>query len=300
MQTAKKQRTLSSDSEPAVLETIVIADEENDNSEDEEERCKERIENNLNSIPGTLNSNSENQESGNDSPVVTTTTPAHHLKRKFDAINHGSTPHGETIDLTDDNYVDLTHEDTVVPTQYPHFHQQVTGPELNTLRHTFLGFFPFCPPTFTHGDKFFLRTTTTPSSLHTTTTTTRIFDFEQTSDNESVLTSEDSGSECDTPSDEIEIPKQPLPNKDPKPPVIPTTIIISDSPEKKIKSIDTRTPSKQNLICSICLEKINNTTATVCGHIFCKVCIQNAIKKQKKCPLCRKNLTMNNIHPLFL
>ncbi|KAJ0988725.1 hypothetical protein J5N97_007081 [Dioscorea zingiberensis] len=54
------------------------------------------------------------------------------------------------------------------------------------------------------------------------------------------------------------------------------------------------------LKCVICMEAMKEETSTVCGHVFCKACIINAIQVQKKCPTCREKLTINNIHRIYL
>lgn len=60
-------------------------------------------------------------------------------------------------------------------------------------------------------------------------------------------------------------------------------------------------PSKDiQLTCAICMDSMKEETSTVCGHIFCRVCILGAIKTQKKCPTCRRKLTNSNIHRIFL
>lgn len=61
-------------------------------------------------------------------------------------------------------------------------------------------------------------------------------------------------------------------------------------------------PPKQSAgpSCAICLDTITQMTATTCGHVFCKVCIEEAITAHKMCPICRARLTYHRIHPLFL
>lgn len=39
--------------------------------------------------------------------------------------------------------------------------------------------------------------------------------------------------------------------------------------------------------------------STVCGHIFCKDCIQIVIKTSKNCPKCRRKLSQKQYHPIF-
>lgn len=47
--------------------------------------------------------------------------------------------------------------------------------------------------------------------------------------------------------------------------------------------------------CVICFDDIVALTITSCGHFFCKQCVQNAVSSQKKCPVCRNPLTMNQL-----
>jgi hypothetical protein len=57
------------------------------------------------------------------------------------------------------------------------------------------------------------------------------------------------------------------------------------------------------LKCTVCLELASETTqlcSTVCGHIFCVDCLQNALKVDKKCPNCRKKLNKNQYHRIYL
>ncbi|XP_077228692.1 uncharacterized protein LOC143861700 isoform X2 [Tasmannia lanceolata] len=54
------------------------------------------------------------------------------------------------------------------------------------------------------------------------------------------------------------------------------------------------------LRCSICMDTMKEETSTVCGHVFCKPCISNAICLQKKCPTCRENLSLTSIHRIYL
>tara|TARA_Y100001933_G_C18508235_1_gene359583 strand:- start:95 stop:382 length:288 start_codon:yes stop_codon:yes gene_type:complete len=45
--------------------------------------------------------------------------------------------------------------------------------------------------------------------------------------------------------------------------------------------------------CPICFEEITekkNMKKTICGHKFCKECIEEWREKESSCPLCRENL----------
>lgn len=95
-------------------------------------------------------------------------------------------------------------------------------------------------------------------------------------------------------------------------PIVP--INISDDGEedvpKYVKKRKHGHPSSSNglpvevkevkLTCAICMDSMKEETSTICGHIFCRNCIVSAIQFQKKCPTCRRKLSMNNIHRIFL
>lgn len=53
--------------------------------------------------------------------------------------------------------------------------------------------------------------------------------------------------------------------------------------------------------CSICFENIQlrQPTSTVCGHMFCRGCITQAIDITKRCPICKRKLTNKQIHSLY-
>ncbi|KAG1330891.1 E3 ubiquitin-protein ligase RNF4 [Cocos nucifera] len=52
--------------------------------------------------------------------------------------------------------------------------------------------------------------------------------------------------------------------------------------------------------CPVCMNPLVEASSTICGHIFCDSCIKASIKAQKKCPTCRRKLTMNNFHRVYL
>ncbi|KNC54784.1 uncharacterized protein AMSG_01636 [Thecamonas trahens ATCC 50062] len=54
------------------------------------------------------------------------------------------------------------------------------------------------------------------------------------------------------------------------------------------------------LQCAVCLDAITTPTSTTCGHVFCKLCIRKAISRTRRCPMCRKSLTLRQTHPIFL
>ncbi|KAH1129077.1 hypothetical protein J1N35_000455 [Gossypium stocksii] len=52
--------------------------------------------------------------------------------------------------------------------------------------------------------------------------------------------------------------------------------------------------------CPICMGPLTEEMSTRCGHIFCKACIKAAIAVQKKCPTCRKKVTVKELFRVFL
>lgn len=61
-----------------------------------------------------------------------------------------------------------------------------------------------------------------------------------------------------------------------------------------------RKDSGLNINCGICLDKITQPAATPCGHVFCYPCLSLSQRSQKQCPLCRKPLSVRQIHKLFI
>ncbi|CAA7396384.1 unnamed protein product [Spirodela intermedia] len=61
-----------------------------------------------------------------------------------------------------------------------------------------------------------------------------------------------------------------------------------------------RVTKEVKLRCNICMGIMREETSTVCGHIFCKPCITDAILLQRKCPACRVKLSIQNIHRIYL
>lgn len=55
--------------------------------------------------------------------------------------------------------------------------------------------------------------------------------------------------------------------------------------------------------CPICWDELgkNPLASTKCGHVYCLKCLEDYLKLQKKCPICRQSLKRNSAyHPLYL
>ncbi|XP_037416852.1 probable histone acetyltransferase HAC-like 1 [Triticum dicoccoides] len=59
-------------------------------------------------------------------------------------------------------------------------------------------------------------------------------------------------------------------------------------------------PREPKFTCPVCISELVDASSTICGHIFCKKCIEASIQFQKKCPTCRTRLTMGNFHRIYL
>ncbi|XP_076656850.1 E3 ubiquitin-protein ligase RNF4 [Halictus rubicundus] len=50
---------------------------------------------------------------------------------------------------------------------------------------------------------------------------------------------------------------------------------------------------KGALFCPICYEELSSDrlpTSTLCGHVFCKICLTKAVRGTKQCPMCNKRV----------
>jgi SNF2 family DNA or RNA helicase len=61
----------------------------------------------------------------------------------------------------------------------------------------------------------------------------------------------------------------------------------------KLKNNELDTNDDEN--CPICLDKVSEGSLTKCGHIFCKICIENCLKFKSLCPTCKSNINSNEI-----
>lgn len=60
--------------------------------------------------------------------------------------------------------------------------------------------------------------------------------------------------------------------------------------------------SSSTLSCAICLEPLktkNKPVSTSCGHLFCCSCLNKAIDRTEKCPLCNTKQGKNTFHRIY-
>jgi len=56
---------------------------------------------------------------------------------------------------------------------------------------------------------------------------------------------------------------------------------------------------RANRRCTLCLEERTETTSTECGHLFCWSCIVGWGNEKPECPLCRQQLMLSRLLPLY-
>lgn len=79
---------------------------------------------------------------------------------------------------------------------------------------------------------------------------------------------------------------------------------LNSTPDKPVESDENQTSSRKesfSLQCTVCLDNCvkKEPTATKCGHIFCKLCIEMCVELTEKCPLCNKRVNINEIFRLY-
>lgn len=60
--------------------------------------------------------------------------------------------------------------------------------------------------------------------------------------------------------------------------------------------------SPLELVCAVCLDDMigREIMSSICGHLFCKACINKCIEVRSKCPSCNKTITKKQLHPIYL
>ncbi|XP_020089145.1 E3 ubiquitin-protein ligase RNF4-like isoform X1 [Ananas comosus] len=72
--------------------------------------------------------------------------------------------------------------------------------------------------------------------------------------------------------------------------------VVKSNPGPVVKEV----PKEPTFTCPVCMNTMVEPSSTICGHVFCKGCIKAAIQVQKRCPNCRRKLTVNNFHRVYL
>jgi E3 ubiquitin-protein ligase RAD18 len=61
--------------------------------------------------------------------------------------------------------------------------------------------------------------------------------------------------------------------------------------------MDTQDDLRESVECPICFHRMDQAAFIGCGHKFCLACIQTALSRQPKCPLCRATAPPDTIRP---
>ncbi|XP_022211081.2 E3 ubiquitin-protein ligase RNF4-like isoform X2 [Drosophila obscura] len=88
----------------------------------------------------------------------------------------------------------------------------------------------------------------------------------------------------------------------------PTTAGATSAVDDSGPSSPKRKPDAQNVStddvykCPVCLESVRQREpySTKCGHVFCRECIQTAIRTTRKCPMCNKKLNLRQTSRIYL
>lgn len=86
----------------------------------------------------------------------------------------------------------------------------------------------------------------------------------------------------------------------------PVSLPVSVASPSRSQSQPSHPPSPA-LKCPVCLDTFSGIrsrgiqlVSTVCGHVFCQRCLRQCLLTQQQCPTCRKRISHNDFHPLFL
>ncbi|SBS85193.1 E3 ubiquitin-protein ligase RNF5, putative (RNF5) [Plasmodium ovale curtisi] len=57
--------------------------------------------------------------------------------------------------------------------------------------------------------------------------------------------------------------------------------------------------SRSTFECNICFDDVRDPVVTRCGHLFCWLCLSAWIKKNNDCPVCKAEVSKENVIPLY-
>ncbi|XP_033166357.1 E3 ubiquitin-protein ligase complex slx8-rfp subunit rfp2 isoform X1 [Drosophila mauritiana] len=83
---------------------------------------------------------------------------------------------------------------------------------------------------------------------------------------------------------------------------VPVVDLDVVSPPKRANR-DMDVSQKEDLYkCPVCIESVSKRepVSTKCGHVFCRECIEAAIRATHKCPICNKKLTVRQFFRIYL
>ncbi|CAC9696349.1 E3 ubiquitin-protein ligase RNF5, putative [Plasmodium sp. DRC-Itaito] len=61
----------------------------------------------------------------------------------------------------------------------------------------------------------------------------------------------------------------------------------------------TENESRNTFECNICFDDVRDPVVTKCGHLFCWLCLSAWIKKNNDCPVCKAEVSKENVIPLY-
>ncbi|KJP85759.1 hypothetical protein AK88_04575 [Plasmodium fragile] len=65
------------------------------------------------------------------------------------------------------------------------------------------------------------------------------------------------------------------------------------------KNTTTENDGRSTFECNICFDDVRDPVVTKCGHLFCWLCLSAWIKKNNDCPVCKAEVSRENVIPLY-
>jgi peroxin-10 len=75
--------------------------------------------------------------------------------------------------------------------------------------------------------------------------------------------------------------------KEEKESVVPKEESISSSLKLKVAKAQLKSGKEGDMTCLLCMDERKDTSATLCGHLFCWDCITKYLQTKESCPFCR-------------